>query len=200
MELLTLLGGVDPDALLGAFIVTIGVAVLGCCLALFFSLRVRRTHEALLATYAVWGLWLLGPPMLDQVARMSGLSLYIPPATVDPFRLAFAPYWRPNSVETQDYLAFLAGTWGISAVLALVAVWTMRRVCTRDPKLKVASGKRGSDVGVEPSPSLAARILGHPGRSWTSTRSSGANGTATGRRDGRGSSPCCSSCWRSSSA
>jgi ABC-type transport system involved in multi-copper enzyme maturation permease subunit len=163
MELLTLLGGVDPDALLGAFIVTIGVAVLGCCLALFFSLRVRRTHEALLATYAVWGLWLLGPPMLDQVAQMSGLSLYIPPATVDPFRLAFAPYWRPNSVDPQDYLAFLAGTWGISAVLALVAAWTMRRVCTRDPKLKVARGKRGSDVAVEPSPSLVGRIFGHPG-------------------------------------
>src|SRR5262245_21534238 len=34
MELLTLLGGVDPDALLGAFAVTLGVAVLGCCLAL----------------------------------------------------------------------------------------------------------------------------------------------------------------------
>ncbi len=45
MALLTLLGGVDPDALLKAFVVTFGVAVLGCCLALVFSIRVRRTHE-----------------------------------------------------------------------------------------------------------------------------------------------------------
>ncbi len=163
LELLTLLGGVDPDALLGAFVVTLGVAVLGCCLALVFSIRVRRTHEALMATYSVWGLWLLGPPMLGQIARMSGLPLYIPPATVDPFQLAFAPYWRPNSVDPEDYIAFLAGTWGISAVLVLLAVWTMRRVCTRDPKPKVARRKRGSDVGGEPTESLWARILARTG-------------------------------------
>ncbi len=29
----------------------------------------------LLATYSVWGLWLLGPPMLNQINRASGLSL-----------------------------------------------------------------------------------------------------------------------------
>ncbi len=78
MELLALLGGVDPDALLGAFLVTLGVAVLGCCLALVFSIRVRRTHEALLATYAVWGLWLLGSAMLQQISRVTGLSLFEP--------------------------------------------------------------------------------------------------------------------------
>ena len=69
MALLTLLGGVDPDALLGAFLVTLGVAVLGCCLALVFSLWAGKTHEALLGTYAVWGLWLLAGPMLDHARR-----------------------------------------------------------------------------------------------------------------------------------
>src|SRR5919107_2121310 len=64
MAILTLLGGVDPDALLGAFLVTLGVAVLGCSLALVFSIWAGKTHEALLGTYAVWGLWLLGRPML----------------------------------------------------------------------------------------------------------------------------------------
>jgi ABC-type transport system involved in multi-copper enzyme maturation permease subunit len=64
MALLTLLGGVDPDALLGAFIVIVGVAILGCSVAFFFSLWVGKTHEALLSTYTVWGLWLLSPVMI----------------------------------------------------------------------------------------------------------------------------------------
>ncbi len=143
MELLTLLGGVDPAALLGAFLVTLGVAVLGCCLALIFSLWVRRTHEALLATYTVWGLWLLGRPMLDQINRVGGLTLNTPSEFADPYVLAFAPYWRPGSVEWQDYLRFLAATCGTSVVLALVAVRTMRRLCTREVVKKPAS-RRGA--------------------------------------------------------
>ncbi len=69
MELLSLLGGVDPDALLGAFIVTMGVALVGCSLSLVFSLLVGKTHEALLCTYAAWGLWLLGRPIVVLAAR-----------------------------------------------------------------------------------------------------------------------------------
>ena len=92
MAILTLLGGVDPDALLGAFLVTLGVAVLGCSLALVFSLWAGKTHEALLGTYAVWGLWLLGRPMLCHARRLPAWSLWLPPRTVDPFSLAFAPY------------------------------------------------------------------------------------------------------------
>lgn len=56
MALLALLGGVNPDAMLGAVLVIVGVAVFGCCLALLFSLWVGKTHEALLGTYAVWTL------------------------------------------------------------------------------------------------------------------------------------------------
>jgi ABC-type transport system involved in multi-copper enzyme maturation permease subunit len=163
MELITLLGGVDPDALLGAFVVTLGVAVLGCCLALVFSIWVRRTHEALLATYAVWGLWLLASPMLQQINRMTGYSLYVPPPTADPYLLAFAPYWRPGSVGWTDYLAFLAATWGISAILVVVAVRTMRRVCTRDGERKAARRFRRSAHGVDPATSRLSQILDRVG-------------------------------------
>ncbi len=132
LGLLTLLGGVDPDALLGAFLVTLGVAALGCTLALVFSMWVKRVHEAMLATYAVWGAWLLGRPMLDELSRVSGLPLPEPPIAADPFWLTFAPYWRPGSVGPGDFLAFLAVTWGISAALALFAVSTLRRACLRE--------------------------------------------------------------------
>src|SRR5260370_349281 len=88
LALLTLLGGVGPDALLGAFLVTVGVAVLGCSLALVFSLWVGKTHEALLATYAAWGLWLLGTPMIEQLNAATRWSIPSPPRTADPFYLA----------------------------------------------------------------------------------------------------------------
>src|SRR3954470_2537996 len=107
MALLTLLGGVDPDVLFGAFLVTVGVAMLGCSLALAFSLWAGRTHEALLGTYAAWGRWLLGRPMIGQLNAATGWSIPLPSRTADPFYLAFAPYWWPGLVGRGDYLAFL---------------------------------------------------------------------------------------------
>ena len=164
MELLTLLGGVSPDALLGAFLVALGVAVLGCCLAMLFSVWVRRTHEAMLATYAVWGLWLLGTPMINMINRVT--SIYFPslPPTADPYRLAFAPYWHPGSVGPEDYLAFLAATWGLSAVLALIAWWTMRRACTRDAD-RGATRRRRLPAGLEAMTGNVRRVLDRAGPS-----------------------------------
>jgi ABC-type transport system involved in multi-copper enzyme maturation permease subunit len=72
--------------------------------------------------------------------------------TADPFRLAFAPYWRPGSVGWHDYMTFLAATSGISAALALLAVRTMRRACTRDVERRPANGDG-------PSTGPAARII-----------------------------------------
>jgi ABC-type transport system involved in multi-copper enzyme maturation permease subunit len=54
-----LFGGIDPGALVGSFAVIVGLAVLGCALALSLSLWGRKTHEVLLAMYFVWLGWLL---------------------------------------------------------------------------------------------------------------------------------------------
>ena len=116
----------------GAFLVTLSLAVLGCCLALVFSLFAGKTHEALLGTYAVWGLWLLSSHMLRELSGYIGWMLPIPARSCDPYLLAFDPYWRPGTVGLGDYLAFMAVTLGISAVLALVAVIRLRPVCTRE--------------------------------------------------------------------
>src|SRR5262249_30388231 len=59
----TLMGGIDPVALTGAFAVLLGMAVLGCTLALTLSVWGRKTHEVLLATYLVWILWFLAAPI-----------------------------------------------------------------------------------------------------------------------------------------
>ena len=67
------LGGIDLAAALGAELVTAGVAILCCTLALMTSLWARKPHQALLLAYALVGLWVglvpaviilfhLGPP------------------------------------------------------------------------------------------------------------------------------------------
>ena len=146
MELLTLLGGVDPTALLGGFAVSLGVAVLGCSLAMFFSLWVGKTHEALMGTYAIWSLWLLGPaddrPGREQDWAGSGSS---PARTADPFFLALAPYWWPGSVAAGDYFWFLGATLRFRlSWLGLQCCGCDRFACERRWRSRAAS-RRESD-------------------------------------------------------
>ena len=70
LALSTLLGGVDPLALAGAFLITVGLAVLGCTLALTFSLWAGKPYEALLATYCAYGIWLIVLPTWDFLGRL----------------------------------------------------------------------------------------------------------------------------------
>ena len=133
MEILALVGGLDPNALLGAFVVALGIAVLGSSLALFFSLWVGKTHDAILGTYTVWGLWLLWTPILSIVGTLfpQAFSL-MPPRSADPFWLAFAPYRAPRLVAWQDYVSFLEVTLALSAMLMAMAVFRLRAIVTRD--------------------------------------------------------------------
>ncbi len=131
MELLTLIGGVDPAALWGGFVVSLALAVLGCSLAMVFSLWVGKTHEALLGTYAVWLLWTLIRPMIGTISSTSGWGLATPPQSLDPFFLVLAPAWYPRSVDWGDYIRFLVITCSISAVLIVIAIARIRAVCTR---------------------------------------------------------------------
>jgi ABC-type transport system involved in multi-copper enzyme maturation permease subunit len=156
MALLTLLGGVDPEALIGSLLVTLGVAALGCTLALAFSLWAGKTHEALLGTYAVWGLWLLGAPMVRQFNGATGAGLPVPPRTADPFALAFAPYWWPGTVGWADYLLFFGVTCGLSAGLSALAVVRLRPVCTREVVRKVRARAKVARGGWVPG--LAYRL------------------------------------------
>ncbi len=137
LQLLTLLGGVQPDALVGVLFVTAGIAVLGCSLALVFSLWVGKTHEALLWTYAVWGLWMLAEPISQLLGAIPGWPYPALPSTSNPFVLAFAPYFSPDTVGWTDYVWFLGGTCAISALLIAVAVLRVRAVCTRERVVKI---------------------------------------------------------------
>jgi ABC-type transport system involved in multi-copper enzyme maturation permease subunit len=135
LELVALMGGVDPTSLLGAFVVTLGVAVLGCSLAMALSLWVGKTHEALLCTYAIWLLWLLAGPMVGLLSSSLGWSWFTIPRRSEPFFLALAPYWWPGSVGWSDYIVSLGATCSISAVLVTLAVIRLRSVCTHQSAL-----------------------------------------------------------------
>src|SRR5262249_14598396 len=58
----TLLGGIDPESVLGLLLVRLGAAVLGCSLALTLSIWGTRMTEVVLTTYAAWLVAILLPP------------------------------------------------------------------------------------------------------------------------------------------
>jgi ABC-type transport system involved in multi-copper enzyme maturation permease subunit len=167
MTLSSLLGGLDPDALFGAFLITLGVAVLGASLALAFSVWARKTHEVLLGTYAVWGLWLMIGPIssqlvgglvgllrwLDRTLRLPvsrWLDLFVTALAsleyFDPFRLAFRPYISPATAKFQDDVNFLIATFAISVVLVSVSIWKLRPAYIRSLGQSLERPKRLSSL------------------------------------------------------
>jgi ABC-type transport system involved in multi-copper enzyme maturation permease subunit len=129
LALSTLLGGVDPLALAGAFLITVGLAVLGCTLALTFSVWAAKPYEALMATYCAYGIWLVALPTWDFL----GWHWRIPKSPdwaipFSPLYLAFAPYVKPGKVGVLSYAGFFTAMLAISAVLVAIAIKRMRAV------------------------------------------------------------------------
>ena len=162
LALSTLLGGVDPLALAGAFLITVGLAVLGCTLALTFSLWAAKPYESLLATYCAYGVWLLVLPTWDFLGRLWRI-----PTSPDwaipfsPFYLAFAPYMLPGKVGVLSYAGFFAAMLAISMVLAAIAIKRMRAVI---------AGRAGRSAGANaPNVGPPGQRRESNGRRWLRT-------------------------------
>jgi ABC-type transport system involved in multi-copper enzyme maturation permease subunit len=130
LALNTLLGGIDPEALASAFLITVGVAVLGCVLALVLSVWGRQTHEVLLLNYLLWTVYLLAYPICLVIAEEVFGVRTLPSILyrANPFWLAFAPYHSPGTTGLLDALVFLGVCLALAAGLAAAAVWAVRRV------------------------------------------------------------------------
>jgi ABC-type transport system involved in multi-copper enzyme maturation permease subunit len=127
-----LLGGISPEALLGAIWITLGVAVLGCALALTLSVWGRRTHEVLLATYMAWCLALLGNPLwrvLDSFFTLGPPPVWL--EALNPFWLTFAPYSSPGLTGPSTALLFLGVALALAGALVVLAVTRVRAVAVR---------------------------------------------------------------------
>jgi ABC-type transport system involved in multi-copper enzyme maturation permease subunit len=126
------LGGIDPDAMLVAYAVTVGVAVLGSGLAFLLSVWGRKTYEVLLATYLFEIILLLAYPIslaLDAWARKTWASPYV--TWTNPYRLAFSPYLFRGATDVTDLTQFLGFCLGVGAVCAVLAAVTIRPVTVR---------------------------------------------------------------------
>jgi ABC-type transport system involved in multi-copper enzyme maturation permease subunit len=127
LALAGLLGGVIIEAIATLTLITLATAVLGCALALAFSVRVKKVHEALTAVYAIESVWIIGP-LVWAVLNQLGVPIG-PPAwftNTNPFVLIWAPYAWPNTVGIEVYLLVPGAALLISAGLVAYAVLRLR--------------------------------------------------------------------------
>ncbi len=124
-----LLGGIEFAALLGLFIVSVALAILGCSLALAISVKASKTHEVLMAVYLAFGVWLLSVPIWQGIAATSKKTTAPPDwfLKTNPFVLVYAPYTKPGFLEPMDCLVFLVGTLLVSALLVGWSILRLRR-------------------------------------------------------------------------
>ena len=136
MAISALLGGIDPNAVFGSFLATIGCAVLGCSLAITLSVWGRKPQDVLMLTYLIISLWLFCRYLTGLVWSGLGFSsfAFLMNAVSDlidytnPFYLVWAPTLWSRNVSLLSYLAFLAGCLIISGVLAGLATVRIRSV------------------------------------------------------------------------
>ena len=128
MAMATMLGGIDPDALLGSLFVSLAIAVLGCSLALALSVRATKAHEVLMVVYMFWAAWLLAIPfwqLLQAVFGTTGIPDWFWKA--NPFVLVYAPYTHPGYTGFYDFAVFIAVALSISAALIGWTILRLRR-------------------------------------------------------------------------
>jgi ABC-type transport system involved in multi-copper enzyme maturation permease subunit len=124
----TLLGGIIPEALVTLTVTTLAVALLGCSLALAFSVRAAKTHEVLMLVFALWAVWLLAYPIWLGAAS-SGVASTPPAwfAKLNPFVLVYSPYAKPGYVDAVDVAVFVAATLAMSIAAVVFAIRTLRK-------------------------------------------------------------------------
>ena len=69
-----LLGGVIFEAILALTLITLALAAFGCALALAISVRATKTHEVLMAVYAIESLWILSPIVWEILSSTNVMS------------------------------------------------------------------------------------------------------------------------------
>jgi ABC-type transport system involved in multi-copper enzyme maturation permease subunit len=140
----TLLGGLDPVGMALAFLVTVDVAVLGCCLALAISVWALKVQEALMATYTVLTVALLAYPVWGLFAR-TGAGIGTPPTWLldsNPFWLVYAPSVAPTQVSWVQFVVFTCAGLGLAGILTAISVAGLRRAAQRQTAAPARARRR----------------------------------------------------------
>jgi ABC-type transport system involved in multi-copper enzyme maturation permease subunit len=136
MVLASLLGGVDPDALLGSFLVTLATAVFACTLALTFSVWGTQTHEVLFTVYFLLIGWVLAAPLgfaVCMILRVQWMAyrFWNVIKFTNPYYLTLAPYTEPVTVGYGTWLAYLVACIVLSALMVTFAIMRIRAICQK---------------------------------------------------------------------
>ena len=108
-------------------LITLALAVLGCSLALAISVRAAKTHEVLMAVYAIEGVWILGP-ILGAILNATGVIPQVPQWSfvINPYLLAWSPFLRPSAAGLEPLVMIAGGALVLSAGLIVYAVLRIR--------------------------------------------------------------------------
>ena len=157
LALCALFGGLAAEVVLGAYLVTFGAAVVACALALTLSAWARKTHQALLGTYALVGAWVGVFFLLIMVFRVGGpgfppwhplsMALYI-----NPYGMALIPIHGGSPFWPVD-LTHQAAFCGVACLLAAGLNLVARRV------LRPAALAQASRPAKREAPGAPARIV-----------------------------------------
>ncbi len=171
-----LFGGIDPEALVGAEIVVLGVACAGCALALALSVWCKKTYEVVLVVYAFWLVVLLSEPIYSLVTRPIGpLGVPFWLENVNPYWVAFAPYWRPGTTTWLEPVAFLAGCLVFALAGVVIAMARARVVTVRQAGQSALATKWWSRLRWQGLPVFRPGLDGNPvlWRDWHYRRPGG---------------------------
>jgi ABC-type transport system involved in multi-copper enzyme maturation permease subunit len=127
--LVALLGGIEPDSLIGAYLVMAGTAILGCTIALVLSIHASRPSEALLGTYFALAVLVLPYPVwmaIDGFLRTSTIPSWL--VKTNPFWLAFSPYTARQAGGLADMVRFFVASVIIASGLVAFAVFRVRAI------------------------------------------------------------------------
>lgn len=179
-----LMGGIDPLALVGLFLVSVGCALVGCALAMALSIYGSKTHEVLIATYLVIIAWISSPVLLEtgsfvltrSPTGLLGARFMEWLWLTNPFSLPIEPYNAPGRVGLMTYVVFLSVCLAISGMLVGLATARVRRVALAQAGRRAAGSgrwallfRRGPRLSL-PGPSLDANPVAW--REWHRRRPS----------------------------